>query len=84
MNEKTNLRFLKISILSTPFFLIFLFEIISTPLIVLLRFTINDPTFEVGVIYSIFHGILRVIFTIISTYIAIYLWIKYVPKKEKT
>ncbi len=50
---------------------------------VLLRFTITDPTFGMGVTYSIFQGSLHVIFTIISTYIAIYLWLKYVPKKEK-
>ncbi len=83
VNEKTNLIILKISILATPFFLMWLFNIISTPIMVLLRFTITDPTFGMGVTYSIFQGTLHVIFTIISTYIAIYLWLKYVPKKEK-
>ncbi len=81
MNKKTNLRILKISILVTPFFLMWIFQLTSTPLLVLLRFAVTDPSFGIGVGYSIFHGTIYVIFSIISTYIAIYLWLKYVPKK---
>ena len=83
MNEKTNIRILKISILILPLFLTWLFHIATTPLMVLLRFAASDPNFGIGVIHSIIGGATQVTITIISTYIAIYLWLKYVPKKEK-